>query len=240
MNRLLIITLLWSCQGAAKEVSEEQQILEVKDTTATQDVNSIPVPDGYTIILQTEGDLDNDGTAETAVAYNTEKVIERSFKNVVRELVIYKKQSGKFNRWKSSQQAIYGSRDGGMMGDPFDSMHIENGILQIRHEGGSSWKWAVTDKYSFQDDELYLIEYFNISGAPCEYFQTTDFNLVTGKVTIEKAWEDCDTDDTKDQVVSESAMVRDLRITLQNRHEKRVHIVTPKEGLEVFVSTGPK
>ncbi len=233
MKRLLFLSLLWACQTSAQETVKSP-------TTADENGQEMPIPSGYSIIEQVTGDLDKDGVDELVIAYNTEEVKERSFKNVTRELVVYKRTEGKWNKWKSSLQALYGSRDGGMMGDPYDTMYIENGILQIQHFGGSSWKWSVTDKYRYQDNELYLIGYTSTSGAPCEYFETADFNVSTGKIIVEKEWEDCESEDAENKKVSESSSVKGLKITLQNRHEKRIHIVTPKEGLEVYVSTGPK
>lgn len=55
-----------------------------------------------------------------------------------------------------------------MMGDPFEKMTIDNGILIIDHFGGG-WKWKIIDKYRFQENEFILIGYTNIDGRPCEY-----------------------------------------------------------------------
>lgn len=233
MYRLIIISLLWVCQSPAQDAPNEQQ------STDDMVVQEIPIPGGYSIIATTTGDLDNDQVNEFVVAFNTEEVDENSFKNVTRELIIYKERDSEYKVWKSSLQALYGSRDGGMMGDPYDTMFIKNGILQIQHFGGSSWKWSVTDKYRYQDDELYLIGYTSSSGAPCEYFETADFNVSTGKIIVEKEWEDCDSEDAENKKISETSSLKGLKITLQDRHSKRVHIVTPKEKLEVYVSTGP-
>lgn len=233
MYRLIFIPLFWACQSPANETNEDK-------TTDVQEVKEIPIPEGYTIIERIDGDLDNDGNLEAVVAFNTEEVNENSYKNVTRELVVYKETEGKWVKWKSSLQALYGSRDGGMMGDPYDTMYIEKGVLEVVHFGGSSWKWSITDKYRYQDNEFYLIGYTSTSGAPCEYFEIADFNVSTGKIIVEKEWEDCESEEPEDHKVSETSLVKGLKITLQNRHEKRIHIVTPKEGLEVFVSTGPK
>ncbi len=245
MKRLFFISMLWACQSPAQEAPKNALTQDHEETQSAegdllvQEDQKIPIPKGYSIIKQVEGDLDKDGIPEVVVACNTEEVREGSIKNVTRELIVYKQLGGKWEKWNSSLQALYGSRGGGMMGDPFSEMEITGGVLQIRQEGGSSWKWAITDKYQFQDGDFYLIGYASVSGAPCEYFQTADFNVSTGRVIIEKEWEDCDSEDPQDKKASETASVKGLKITLQNRHEKRVHIVTPKEGLEVFVSTGP-
>ena len=198
---------------------------------------AIPVPQGYFVIQSAEGDLDQDDIPELVVAYNTEELKERSFKNVTRDLIVYKRSGDQWVKWRSSTQALYGSRGGGMLGDPFDTLQIEQGILLITQQGGSSWKWHFTDKYRFQEEELYLIGYASMSGAPCEYWQEVDFNVSTGKMIIAKEWEDCDSE-AAGKKISETVSVKDLKVTLQTRHDKRLHVVTPREGLEVFVSTG--
>lgn len=199
----------------------------------------IPLPEGYYILDTAQGDLDNDGVQELAVAYNTEEVKEKSFKNVLRDLIVYKNREGTWEPWKSSQQAIYGSRRGGSKGDPFDTMKIENGLLHITQHGGRSWTWTFTDTYRFQDNDLHLIGYTSTSGAPCEYWQNVDLDVPTGIMLVEKEWEDCESGSEKAvKAVNERVSVKDLKITLENRHSKRIHIITPKEELEVFVSTG--
>lgn len=236
MHRLVFILSLWACQNPSQEAEEGENVPESQPSYPQE----IPVPDGYFLMERINGDLDNDGVEEAIVAYNTAEVKEGSFKNVERDLIVYKKQAGTWIKWKSSLQALYGSRDGGMMGDPYDNMSVENGILHIRHFGGSSWKWSVTDKYRYQDNELYLIGYTSTSGANCEYWESADFNVSTGKIIVEKEWENCDSEEAENKKVSEISSVKGLKITLQDRHAKRIHIVTPREKLEVYVSTGPK
>jgi len=106
-------------------------------------------------------------------------------------LIIYKLQGKEWTVWKKSDQALYGSRDGGMMGDPFGDIEIKNGILLISQNGGSSWKWGHTDKYRFQNGAFYLIGYAGTYGKPCEYWTEEDFNLSTGKLVVKKEYETC-------------------------------------------------
>lgn len=79
---------------------------------------SIPVPSDYSIIDSVFGDLDKDGLEELVVAYNTDLKDEIN-DGVKRELIIYKKKNSNWAVWQKSMQALYGSRAGGMMGDPF-------------------------------------------------------------------------------------------------------------------------
>jgi len=99
----------------------------------------IPIPENYTIVDSVSGDLDKDGIKEYVVAFNTKKEND-TFESIPRELRIYKKEKENWILWKISGQALYGSQDGGMMGDPFGQIEIKNGILLISQNGGSRFK----------------------------------------------------------------------------------------------------
>lgn len=196
----------------------------------------IPVPANYVVIDSVLGDLDRDGQKELVVAYDTKKEDEPD-ESVQRELRVYKMQNGKWTVWEKSRQALYGSRDGGMMGDPFGGIEIKNGILLITQHGGSSWKWGHTDKYRYQDGEFYLVGYTSIAGKLCAYWKEVDFNLSTGKMTVKKEYEACDTAAQRIyKREDESFYEKGIKITIQNRSEKEIKIVTPKYGHEVYIA----
>ena len=143
--------------------------------------------------------------------------------------------------WKQSIQALYNSRDGGMMGDPFGEIEINNGILLISHNGGSSWKWGHTDKYRYQNGEFYLVGYVSNYGKPCEYWTNVDFNLATGKMLVKKEYEDCE--HSAQEIYkreNETAYKKNIKITIQSRNEKEVKIVTPKYKHEIYLANGPE
>lgn len=195
----------------------------------------IPIPENYTILDTVSGDLDKDGQNEIVVAYNTNKDTGQ-VEGTPRELRIYKLKDGEWELWQSSTQALYESREGGMMGDPFEQMEIKNGALLISQSGGSSWKWGHTDKYRFQNDAFYLIGYTSIAGKPCEYWKEVDFNLLTGKMIVKKEYEDCE---QSEQAIykreNETFYEKGISITLQNRQEKRAKIISPKYKHEIYL-----
>lgn len=217
-----------------KQVSLALSITLLSFVAFTQD---IPIPKNYSIIDTTSGDLDNDGISEMVVAYNTYQQKEDSFESIPRELIVYKKQNNKWTVWKRSMQALYGSRDGGMMGDPFGEIKIQKGVLSISQDGGSSWKWGHTDKYRFQNNEFYLIGYTSMYGRPCDYWTGVDFNVSSGKMVVTKEYEDCETSEQKIyKRENETFYKKGLKITLQKRSEKEIKIVTPKYQHEVYVA----
>ena len=195
------------------------------------------IPDNYTIVDSVSGDLDKDSIAELAVVYNVGP--ENEIDGVPRELIIYKLKNNKWAEWKKSDQALYGSKDGGMMGDPFGKIEIKNGSILISQNGGSSWKWGFTDKYRFQDGAFYLIGYSSIAGKLCEYWKEVDFNLSTGKMIIKKQYEECKTEEQEIyKRENETFFEKGLKITMQNRQEREIKITTPKYGHEIYIATG--
>jgi len=194
---------------------------------------AIPIPEGYEKLDEKEGDLTNDHTAEKVIVYNTSDSTELG---KVREIQIYKKSVDKWDLLASSNNAIGKSEEGRMTGDPFDSIEIKDGVLLIKQSGGSNWVWSKTDKYRFQDGQFQLIGYTNYYGKACEYFETIDFNLLTGKISYEKEYQDCDQGDQKiKKNETETFYKKGIKIYLANRASNEIKIVTPKYKHEIYL-----
>lgn len=187
-------------------------------------------PKNSTINESVDGDLDGDKIPEKVINYN---IPTDNDSGDIREIQILKKINNKWTILEKSRKAIYGSKDGGMMGDPYQSTTIENGILDITHYGGSSWKWGGTDKYRFQNGHFELIGISSENGKPEEYWTTIDFNLSTGKLVFNK-----EVTNTKEYGKSKNEIFikKGLKINLQNRHqEKQREIVLPKTKEKVYL-----
>ena len=194
------------------------------------------IPKKYLAIKEIVGDLNNDDIEERVVVYDMNNK-EDETEGTDREIIIFKKQFDRWVIWHRSKNAIGNSKDGGMMGDPFEDIEIKNGILLIRESGGSSWKWGHTDKYRYQNNAFELIGYTSNYGKPCEYWENFDFNLTTGKIFIEKEYEKCD---DQEQVVYKTQKENfpyklKNKITLENRKKNEVKIVSPKYKHELYL-----
>ena len=188
----------------------------------------------FEIIAEKIGDLDKDGIDEKVIVYETNESTE--YGNV-REIRILKKVGGKWKDWKKSKSAILKSEEGGIMGDPFEGIEIKSGILNINFFGGSSWKWSYTDKYRFQNNNFELIGYTEVSFRNCEIWETNDFNLSTGKIVSKKEYEKCGENDKEIyKKENETFYKKGIKITLQNRLEKEIKIITPKYGREIYIA----
>lgn len=187
-------------------------------------------PKGSTLNETIDGDLDGDQTPEKVIIYN---IPTNNDSGDIREIQILKKINNKWTLLEKSRNAILGSRDGGMMGDPYMATTIKNGTLNISHYGGSSWKWGGIDQYRFQNGHFELIGLSSEGGKPEEYWTTVDFNLSTGKLIFNKKVEN-----TKEYGKSKQEIFikKGVKINLQNRNqEKRRKIVLPKTKEEVYL-----
>jgi len=195
-----------------------------------------PIPINYSVIEEVLGDLDKDGIDEFVVAYNTEKEIKDE--NILRELIIYKKDKDDcWLVWYKSKQALYGSQEGGMMGDPYGEIKIDKGVLSISQYGGSSWKWGYTDKYRFQNGNFELIGYTSSYGKVCNDWTVVDYNLSTGKLIVKKEYESCENSE-QEIIKTENEIFyrRNIKVTIDKRSEKEIKIISPKYKHEIYLA----
>ncbi|MCE4064087.1 hypothetical protein LXM63_03165 [Chryseobacterium gleum] len=186
-------------------------------------------PAGSTVIETVDGDLDGDKIPEKVIVYNTKDTTDMGN---IREIQILKKVNEKWTILEKSRNAVMESRAGGMMGDPYGETKIEKGILIISQNGGSSWKWNVTDRYRYQNGHFELIGISSTSGRPGDYWKDIDFNLSTGQLNYSK-----EVENTAEygKSLKETYIKKGVKINLQNRNqEKQQKIVLPKTKEEVY------
>ncbi|MEZ4961781.1 MAG: hypothetical protein R2830_18270 [Saprospiraceae bacterium] len=185
--------LLVSCtnsntQNTTKENAEEKAV-ETPAVTEPVAIDTVVTPDGYQKLGQAAGDLDKDGTDEQAFVFDTGNNTDLGTERV---LQIFKNSGNTWTLWHKSIGAVLPSESGGVLGDPFQEVKIENGCIVISHFGGSREKWAYTHRFRFQDGSWQLIGATVNNGAPCEQWENIDYNLSTGKIKYEKEIENCE------------------------------------------------
>ncbi|MDI1316120.1 hypothetical protein [Flavobacterium sp.] len=196
------------------------------------------VPENYKILDEINGDLDTDGVHEKVIVYDM-TTTEIDNEGIDREIVIFKKDSlNNWIIWQRSVKATGNSREGGMMGDPYEGIEIKKGVLVISESGGSSWKWGHTDKYRFQNNSFELIGYSSHYGRICDYWGAFDFTISTQKIVFKKEFEKCEGDDDQTIYKTQNETFRyklTEKILLQNRKEIEVKITTPKYKEEIYL-----
>lgn len=152
------------------------------------------LPKSYTLLKKASGDLDKDGRDEKVVVLNTSN--EGDF-GTEREIQIYTLENNQWKMWHRSTGAVLPSEHGGVMGDPFEDVSIENGAIVFKHLGGSRSKWAYAHRFRFQNDRFELIGATVVNDTPCESSENFDYNLSTGNVVYKKEIETCEGDERK-------------------------------------------
>ena len=194
-TKLIIIIVLVTTLGYCKKKEEPKPVEEAPTAIETEPRQaeianpSIPSPATLINIKEAKGDLDGDKEDELVAVYDTKREGDLGTE---REIHIFKKKADKWNLLHKSIGAVLQSKGGGMMGDPFEELTIENGAIVIRHFGGSREKWNYTHRYRFQKDNWFLIGATLVFSSPCEASNTYDYNLSTGKVDVTDTIESCD------------------------------------------------
>lgn len=197
---------------------------------ATSAQQKVPLQKEY-VVDEKVGDLDRDGMEEKVLVVN---LPDSSGEDLVKELRILKKIGREWIVWTRSSKAILPVKEGGSLGDPFEYIEIEKGILLIRQSGGNAWKWGQTDKYRFQNGAFELIGYTSFYGRPCEYWAAFDYNISSRKVTYTKAYEKCALKKEKQKKEKENFKYRlKKKILLETRYEHYTSITSPKLKQEI-------
>lgn len=189
----------------------------------------LPAPENFYLERQARGDLDKDSIPEIAAVFYRPLEEEQSMDVSDRVIRIYKKRGKGWRLWRKSKWAILHSKGGGMMGDPLQDLRIEDGILIIKHRGGTSWKWWEIDRFRFQNNQLALIGNTGYYGKVGEYERYTDFNLSTGKIIFKKTiYKDENGNSIPKKVKKEILYRKHITINLRNRKAISRQIKTPK------------
>jgi len=67
-------------------------------------------------------------------------------------------ENGDYKIDTMAENVVMDSNSGGVWGDPFEEIIIEDKKIIVKHYGGSNWRWYMTDTYQRLDEEWYLIE----------------------------------------------------------------------------------
>lgn len=152
------------------------------------------IPSGWRLLSKekpvfVEGDLNKDGLNDAAAVI--EKLKSEMDGSPQRALIIaFRNKDNSYKLSIIADQIILKADEGGIWGDPFDSISIDRGSVVISHYGGSNWRWSSTYRFRFQDNDWYLIgattgEYF-IGNAAKEEAKEQDYNLLTGDYMIKE------------------------------------------------------
>ena len=64
---------------------------------------------------------------------------------------------GGYRLAQSDNGVVLRSDEGGVWGDPFQSLEIARGTVVLSHYAGSAWRWGIVQRFRFQNGDWYLI-----------------------------------------------------------------------------------
>lgn len=195
-----------------------------KEAVEVEEAIKSIIPEGWHILeliqgepVIAEGDLNKDSIPDIAT------VIE---KNVVdqtaspRSLLIA--FGGKNNTYSVSiiaDNVILNADEGGVWGDPFDSLIIDRGSVLVSDYGGSNWRWYNKYRFRYQAKDWFLIgatmgSYF--TGTTTIYkSDEDDINLLTGEF-IQRRTDEKGNTTTKKGNRGKKALIRLKEFNLEN------------------------
>lgn len=115
------------------------------------------VPTNHRVLGATSADLDKDSDKDWLVV--AEDASDPDAEDPARTvLLILQNGNGKLELAARSKRAVLGKAEGGVMGDPFESVSAKGGEFTIHHLGGSRMKWTAEFTFSYSPkDRTWLL-----------------------------------------------------------------------------------
>lgn len=119
-------------------------------------------PTNYSVLDIVSGDLNFDRINDYLLVLrkNGEDTLSNIIDNPEKRplLILLRDQNNKLQLAKRNDNSVYCFDCGGMLGDPFVGVEINNDYFSVEHYGGSAWRWSrtITYKYSKEDKDWYL------------------------------------------------------------------------------------
>jgi hypothetical protein len=106
----------------------------------------------YTVLDSAVGDLNMDRMADKIIIYKS--LNEINFGETKRPLEILIGQvDGSYKMAETNDKIALCYSCGGVYGDPYEDVIIENGSFTVSHYGGSNWRWSRAITFSFVKDQ---------------------------------------------------------------------------------------
>lgn len=144
-------------QVFAKEVPEK--VIEKVNSGLNLNDRTKELVKGYSILDFAVGDLNGDGIDEVALVIQQDVC---RFSNGSRRIYILEK--GKNNSYSITHinnRLLLGAEEGGILGDPYSYIRVNDKLLQINEYGGSALRWSNLYSFGLKEEDLILknVEY---------------------------------------------------------------------------------
>jgi len=100
------------------------------------------LPDGYTLLQEARGDINQDGFEDAVLVLKSIEA-DSLWSDAARPLLLLVgDDGGNFKISARNDSVVLCCGCGGVFGDPFEGISINDNYFSVEHYGGSSWRWA--------------------------------------------------------------------------------------------------
>jgi hypothetical protein len=143
------------------------------------------IPTTWFILDSAKGDFNADKLLDIVLVIANEKEnVEDNFEyECNRAILILQKTKEGYILSSFTKEGVLCKQCGGIFGDPYAKIFLEENVLTINHYGGSNWRWTQDYTFRFQQKEWQLIgiskdSYFDGSDCDGEGVGNAGRNLV--------------------------------------------------------------
>jgi hypothetical protein len=152
------------------------------------------IPEGWSIRDSSSGLLDDDDLPDFALVIQLDDTLllskilgDDTMTEEYRPrilLILSKTEENNFIKSCQSNQAILAENEGGMLGDPFESLEIKDHVLSFSFRGGAAVQWGLAYHFRYSKGGYYLFQALSNGKGQGETYQY-EYNLATGELNIE-------------------------------------------------------
>jgi hypothetical protein len=116
------------------------------------------IPKDYEVLNLTVGNLNLDEYEDAILILKHEDEESDDYKRPL--YILIGDSRGKFRVVAENNSSVLGVSDGGILGDPFVGVTINNGYFSLKYYGGSNWRWSrtVTFKYDRRERKWFFYQ----------------------------------------------------------------------------------
>lgn len=152
------------------------------------------IPQGWSLRDSSSGLLDDDDLIDFALVIQLDDTLllskilgDDTMKEEYRPrilLILSKTVENNFRKSCQSNQAILAENEGGLLGDPLQSLEINNHELSFSFKGGATMQWGLAYYFRYIDGGYYLFQALSNGKGQGETY-IYEYNLLTGELNIE-------------------------------------------------------
>ncbi|HAK45585.1 MAG TPA: hypothetical protein DCO79_06660 [Spirochaeta sp.] len=184
LQSAILLVILSSCTTAAyTEGSSEEE-----DEQAEGAVFESYIPDGWSVLSSVEADFNNDALIDIAAILEKSEDEDSLYPRTL--IILFQNSMNSYTLSAATDTAVMRANEGGIWGDPFESLTVSGSDIVVEFYGGSNWRWYNKYNFTYRDNlwrlsELRLGYYF----TPTTTFDNADeeyYNFLTGKYISRK------------------------------------------------------